>query len=65
MKLFFNQIEAEAFNKRGFNDRRKKVNYLIVSYFDLNNIEYRKKFEFPVEYSYKQMKEKLPREISN
>jgi len=61
--IFYNGIVTELWNIRAFKDNRKRVNALIVNYFDLNNFEYRKKFEFPTDKSYKEMMDSIPKEI--
>lgn len=62
MKIF-KAFEIEQFNVRSFDDRRKKVNRLIVSYEDKEGHEYRKRFEFPVTYSIEKMQQSIPLQL--
>lgn len=56
-------VVMEGFNKPSMADRRKKVNYLIVSYSD-NDGEYRRKFEFPRNMTFNEMYSQVPTTIS-
>jgi hypothetical protein len=47
-------IVREEFNRRSSSDRRKKVNWILISYFK-NGLEYRKSFEYPVTTTYNDM----------
>jgi hypothetical protein len=63
--LFFNEIVEEGFNKRSFLDHRVKVNYLIISYLDTDNIEYRKKLEFDISLNYQDMVNLIPKNLES
>ena len=59
-------IEDEKYNVKSYDDRRKRVHRLIVSYQDAQGHEYRKRFEFPASYTAKQMQDarlSIPKEI--
>ena len=47
MILFRNKLEKYHPDARDIQDNRKKISYAVFSYFDENNIEYRKKFIQP------------------
>lgn len=60
----FSHIVSETFDIRSFDDRRKKVNRIIVSYLDENDIEYRKRYEFDRNTSYDDMIKQIPQMIN-
>lgn len=59
----FNAIVREEFHRRSVNDRRKRVNWILVSYLDPNGIEYRKAFEFPLHMGFDEMLSLIPKSI--
>ena len=59
----FNSIVKEQFNRRAVKDRRKRVNWIVVSYLDPNGIEYRKSYEFPVKMTFDDMIKSIPKSI--
>ena len=60
----FSHIARETFDARSFDDRRKKVNLIIVSYLDEDGIEYRKRYEFDRNTSYDDMIKQIPQTIN-
>jgi len=61
-KRTFDYIVREEFNVQNPDDRRKKVNMVIVSYSDSKGYEYRKSFYFPVKTTYNKMVSQIPKE---
>lgn len=59
----FNSIVREEFNRRSINDKRKRVNWILVSYLDPNGIEYRKSYEFPPHMGFDEMFSSIPKII--
>ena len=64
--LIFKAYVSEEFNTRSIkSDRRKKCNRYIVSYFDESGYEYRKGFEFPIDWNNQNCCEHIPQKIDN
>jgi len=59
----FFEVAMEGFNKRSEKDRRKRVNYVVVWYKDRLGREYRRRYEYPVSYTWNQMMSSFPRTI--
>jgi len=53
--LSFSKVIREEMGVKSFKDKRKKVNRLVCEFVDSDNNEYRKSFEFPLNYSYDKM----------
>lgn len=58
--LIFNAIEKKLINIKDPQDKRRRINKMIVSYLDRDDVEYRKGFYFPASYTYDDMRKEIP-----
>jgi hypothetical protein len=60
----FKEIAFEEYNVKSRTDTRKRVNRLVIGYETKNGDEYRRSFEFDPKFSYTNMLECVPQEIT-
>ena len=61
----FKAEEMYFFNVRAMDDRRRRVNKIVVSYTGQDGHEYRKSYEYPVNMTYNQMAAAYPKTINS